>query len=688
MRLRIRTLFRIVVVLVVALVVTVIAILTTIDPNDYRDVAEDGASDILGRRVLIAGDMTLSVSLNPVVSLEDVRIANREGGSRPDMATIGRLDAEVELWPLLTGTVRVTRLVVSDADVLLETTEDGVPNWRLAERSDADDQPAPNTEGDGIPFIRQVVVTNSVVSYSRPDGATSRLSLSTASLAADDPEGPVQLALAGALDDRPLSAEATVGPLAALLSGFSDWPVDVSASLGDAVLGAEGVLGSLPGLAGTELGLSLELPSSDAIEPFVHGAPDLPPISLSTEFQFDNRIVTLSQITAGIGETSVTGGLSIGLDDGRPRVDGAVAIDQIVLAEAGTPGGPPDDGAGGDDATLPWDRLGLADLDFALVIDRLVVGHRRVDDIDAQIVVADGRLAATIEQAMFADGTLSGTLGVDGVAQPPTATISAAVGGMDLGRLLAEEGVTDEISGAVSVDTELAGAGTNLEEMIASVDGRLEVTLGRGAVANRYLDVVGRNPVSALLPLIERTQATTINCGVARFAVSDGVMTSEALLVDTPRITVSGQGAINLVTEQMDFLLRPASRDADLLPLIAPVRVYGPIAAPSIALQTEAVAQDLVTGLLLGAINPVGLLVPFVALGEDDTNPCVTALVNPTPVPSSSLPQQLLDGATNGLQNTVEGLGDGLDEGLDDAAEGLRHGLDDALRGLDSLFGN
>ena len=688
MRLRIRTLFRIVVVLVVALVVTVIAILTTIDPNDYRDVAEDGASDILGRRVLIAGDMTLSVSLNPVVSLEDVRIANREGGSRPDMATIGRLDAEVELWPLLTGTVRVTRLVVSDADVLLETTEDGVPNWRLAERSDADDQPAPNTEGDGIPFIRQVVVTNSVVSYSRPDGATSRLSLSTASLAADDPEGPVQLALDGALDDRPLSAEATVGPLAALLSGFSDWPVDVSASLGDAVLGAEGVLGSLPGLAGTELGLSLELPSSDAIEPFVHGAPDLPPISLSTEFQFDNRTVTLSQITAGIGETSVTGGLSIGLDGGRPRVDGAVAIDQIVLAEAGTPGGPPDDGAGGDDATLPWDRLGLADLDFALVIDRLVVGHRRVDDIDAQIVVADGRLAATIEQAMFADGTLSGTLGVDGVAQPPTATISAAVGGMDLGRLLAEEGVTDEISGAVSVDTELAGAGTNLEEMIASVDGRLEVTLGRGAVANRYLDVVGRNPVSALLPLIERTQATTINCGVARFAVSDGVMTSEALLVDTPRITVSGQGAINLVTEQMDFLLRPASRDADLLPLIAPVRVYGPVAAPSIALQTEAVAQDLVTGLLLGAINPVGLLVPFVALGEDDTNPCVTALVNPTPVPSSSLPQQLLDGATNGLQNTVEGLGDGLDEGLDDAAEGLRHGLDDALRGLDSLFGN
>lgn len=688
MRLRIRTLFRIVIVLVVALIVTVIAILTTIDPNDYRDVAEDGASDILGRRVLIAGDMTLSVSLNPVVSLEDVRIANREGGSRPDMATIGRLDAEVELWPLLTGTVRVTRLVVSDADVLLETTEDGVPNWRLAERSDADDQPAPNTEGDGIPFIRQVVVTNSVVSYSRPDGATSRLSLSTASLAADDPEGPVQLALAGALDDRPLSAEATVGPLAALLSGFSDWPVDVSASLGDAVLGAEGVLGSLPGLAGTELGLSLELPSSDAIEPFVHGAPDLPPISLSTEFQFDNRTVTLSQITAGIGETSVTGGLSIGLDDGRPRVDGAVAIDQIVLAEAGTPGGPPDDGTGGDDATFPWDRLGLADLDFALVIDRLVVGHRRVDDIDAQIVVADGRLAATIEQAMFADGTLSGTLGLDGVAQPPTATIAAAVGGMDLGRLLAEEGVTDEISGAVSADTELAGAGTNLEEMIASVDGRLEVTLGRGAVANRYLDVVGRNPVSALLPLIERTQATTINCGVARFAVSDGVMTSEALLVDTPRITVSGQGAINLVTEQMDFLLRPASRDADLLPLIAPVRVYGPIAAPSIALQTEAVAQDLVTGLLLGAINPVGLLVPFVALGEDDTNPCVTALVNPTPVPSSSLPQQLLDGATNGLQNTVEGLGDGLDEGLDDAAEGLRRGLDDAVRGLDSLFGN
>ena len=52
MRLRIRTLFRVVFVLIVALIVTVIAILTTIDPNDYRDVAEDGASDILGRRAI------------------------------------------------------------------------------------------------------------------------------------------------------------------------------------------------------------------------------------------------------------------------------------------------------------------------------------------------------------------------------------------------------------------------------------------------------------------------------------------------------------------------------------------------------------------------------------------------------------------------------------------------------------
>src|SRR3546814_20593398 len=68
----------------------------------------------------------------PSIQLQDLRFANADWGSRPELATIRRLEIEVALLPLLIGDVVVRRLVAVEPDILLEVDAGGRGNWEFA----------------------------------------------------------------------------------------------------------------------------------------------------------------------------------------------------------------------------------------------------------------------------------------------------------------------------------------------------------------------------------------------------------------------------------------------------------------------------------------------------------------------------------------------------------------------------
>ena len=72
--------------LVVAVVVAGVAVLSTMEFEELRGVIEAEAEKATGRKLTIAGDIDLEISLSPAIAVEDVRFANAEWGSRPAMA--------------------------------------------------------------------------------------------------------------------------------------------------------------------------------------------------------------------------------------------------------------------------------------------------------------------------------------------------------------------------------------------------------------------------------------------------------------------------------------------------------------------------------------------------------------------------------------------------------------------------
>ncbi|MBT3306605.1 MAG: AsmA family protein, partial [Alphaproteobacteria bacterium] len=107
----------ILVILAVGGVVAGVAILKSLDFNEYRGLIAEQVKAATGRDLTISGPLNLEISLSPAVAVEGVTFANASWGTAKEMANLKRLAAEVELLPLLSGDIRIKRVVLEGLDL-------------------------------------------------------------------------------------------------------------------------------------------------------------------------------------------------------------------------------------------------------------------------------------------------------------------------------------------------------------------------------------------------------------------------------------------------------------------------------------------------------------------------------------------------------------------------------------------
>ena len=115
-----------VIVLVIAAAIVVPFLLPT---DTYKQQIEAQVERATGRKLAISGPLDISLLPTVAVTAEDVRFANVEGGTAPDMMALKGLQAELKIWPLLRGAVEVDRFVLIEPEFHLEIDAEGRPNW-------------------------------------------------------------------------------------------------------------------------------------------------------------------------------------------------------------------------------------------------------------------------------------------------------------------------------------------------------------------------------------------------------------------------------------------------------------------------------------------------------------------------------------------------------------------------------
>ncbi len=684
---RVSTIAKIVGVVVAVPIAAAVGFLLTFDLNAYKGDIQQAVRDATGRRLVIEGELELKLGLSPSITVSGVRLANAPWGSRPDMVRLKALSAEVALLPLFSGDVRIKRVVLSGADILLEADGKGRANWVFGSPA-AEPKPAADDAGDAvvIPGFNLVVIENARLTYRDGSGGKPLVFvIDRLEGRAKDVADPVKLVLDGAFNGNKFSLNGAFGAVARLVGG-GGWPVDVAIRAGGAEIKVKGKIARPMTGEGIDLSIAVAGKDLSALSGLAGSPlPALGPYRISGRLNQNGETWRLDDLAAGLGASSVTGRLELKPGGARPSVHMTLAAELVDLADfrdkratgdgvaqAPAPAPAPDAGDGRvfSAELFPLEALTVVDATASLQFDTIRSDEFEITGAAVDMVLHNGVMKVRSLRLGLAGGEIRGEAEIAAVGKEAQANLRLKLSEIDLHRLLRQLDVTDIVQGKLDGDVQLSGRGASLRGLMAALDGTVSVVMGKGSIDNRYVNLIGADLLRTLAPSASEQKGTTVNCLVSRFLVKNGIATSSALLFDTDLVTVGGKGTVDLGTEKLDLTLVPRPKDATLLSLAAPINVKGTLAAPTAAPDTAAVAKKVAIGVVGSLINPLGLLVPLVSTGSDDKNPCVAALAarstgaeGDAAAPEGA-PEKAKKSPVKAIGDAIKGIGEGIGKGL------------------------
>src|SRR5512144_84869 len=217
-----------------------VALVRAFPPARLAALLAEQVQTATGREFRIGGALSLQLLPTIAVVARDVSLGNARWGTRPEMATVKRAAFELAVAPLLHGELHVLSIDVDGADVLLETNEQGHPNWVFAES--AQRKPSSDVVGQP-PAVRLDQLSLSDAHIAFRVGLTKvahAIDIESLQVVNDGERNGVAARFAGR--HRAWRLDATMGRYEALVLGQSDWPFDVQLSSDGAKLAATGSL--------------------------------------------------------------------------------------------------------------------------------------------------------------------------------------------------------------------------------------------------------------------------------------------------------------------------------------------------------------------------------------------------------------------------------------------------------------
>jgi AsmA family protein len=615
---------------------------STLDFNSYKGEIQEEAKKATGRDLVIAGDIGLELSMTPRLTVSGVRFQNAEWGSKPDMVSVGALDVVVELMPLLSSKVEVQRVVLRDVELLLETDKAGKGNWDVAggkgdgTKHDSDD----DHHGEGIPSVGEVALDNIKITYRDGTmGTENNFTIDTIGLKRT-PSGTLDARIKVALDGQTIDVEGGLPAIADMARPGAALPLS---------------------LTGSVFGFDIDVMASVTVH---HGKSG------------PNKI-DVAGLKATVEGSDVSGTASVALGGRRPSITARIesTLLDLVALQAKVPASDGEAGGGKDpmDEPLPLEALKAADADIKATVKTLTLTDKlSVTDVSLVTTLKGGLLTIKPSTAMLSGGKIDLAGTVDGRKSVAKIAITETWTGADFGALAKVFQPNDLIEAKGDTSVKISGAGETPRQILATLGGHTAVIIREGKIDNAYWELIAADMATQFLPFLDKSERGKLNCMVSRFDIKHGIATSKAMLIDSDRVVVAGEGTIELAKQVLDLKLTPQPKDPSLISLSVPLLITGPATSPVVLPDPLAVAKG-VGAIALAGVNPLSLALPFLSAGNtDEPCPAAIAVAEGKPVPKSAkkpAPAPAAGGASITEQvkkpGAIKGLFDSLKKAVD-----------------------
>jgi uncharacterized protein involved in outer membrane biogenesis len=335
--------------------------LAAFDPDSLKPRIEAAVKQQTGRDLTLQGPVRLGLSLQPTLTVQGVAFANPPGFSRPDMATLDRLDLKLSLIPLLSHRIEIDRLVLGKPDILLETDAKGRHNWQFTPEAAATmPQPAPAAAQEKTPTritVAAVQIEDGAIALRDAATGQSRVvGIKSVTASTASPDANLHITAAATYNGAAFTATGDLGPLTRLQepAGSTPWPLQLNLESAGAKLAVDGAFTKPLEGRGFTIKLAANIPDLAALAPFLPGS-ELPPLhDVNAAAQVADKGEKLPEISGlnlhiGASDLSRTvAGLKLEkLDVTAARLDQPVQVsgqgsfDNAPATLAGTVGLPP-----------------------------------------------------------------------------------------------------------------------------------------------------------------------------------------------------------------------------------------------------------------------------------------------------------------------------------------------------------
>ena len=333
---RVTTLLKILVGLVVLVVAVVIVAVLVIDPNEYKGEIIAAVEEKTGREFSIESDIDLKLGLTPSFAVSGVRMANAKWGSRPDMISVGEFAAEVALLPLIFGDLQINRLVLRDADILIETDAKGSSNLDFA---GTEKKEQANDGSSSLPQINDVLVENAVLTLvDGAKGTTTKLDIKRLSAKAKNLSAPLAVRIDGVatLDGQMIefNVDGELGAPNLLLATDTPYPVDLTVTGLGLTAKIDGAVADLKNAIGIDVKFEVTGSDLQGLAPLTgSGLPPGGPVAFAATVKGSADNAALDSINLKFGQTDIAGNVSVDMRGKRPRLEGSLVATQVNIAE-------------------------------------------------------------------------------------------------------------------------------------------------------------------------------------------------------------------------------------------------------------------------------------------------------------------------------------------------------------------
>ncbi|MEO8308412.1 MAG: AsmA family protein [Pseudomonadota bacterium] len=282
------------------------------------------------------------------------------------------------------------------------------------------------------------------------------------------------------------------------------------------------------------------------------------------------------------------------------------------------------------DTPIDIGNLRRSDMTLNYRARNVYVSKLKLNTLVAHVEIDHGVVSAAPVSAKFADGKMTGSWKFDASREVLATQLAVDIEGLQLNQFTRGQstGVQGQppLDGLLRAKLKFAGKGRSVHEIAASANGTMVAILPHGEIRKSLAELAGMDFRALGLALSDKKQMTPVRCGVMAFEAHDGTLTSDALVVDTEPVLITGKGTLDLDSEALDFQLQGHPKHFGLR-LRSPVVVHGTLSQPQIGLKAgNALAQG-AAGVALGVLlTPVAAIAAFIDPGRAQDADCAALI--------------------------------------------------------------